>query len=517
MPKTRAGRLLYVFILFVGIALLSRSLYRKHAVRSYVERRVFISPGVAVENAINAGNATEVEAKLRVGFNPNTPLESDGQTPLSYAASLGRSEIVRILLAYGANPNGASKDNAPLDAVIGDTRFFGTRERLNRPENRAIIAMLRAKDVTLSPWQAVALNDRPALEAATRAGASLDGDSPSKRPLQAAIVNGDFALTRWLVTHGANVNLPCDSGETPLMLTIRHGNAANQRALIAFLLERGADINAANDDGSTALMLAANSEKTGMVCDLLLAQGAKTELLTTKMMTSGGSAGIGGDTALTLAAREGNTAAVRVLLAHGANIEHRGHNHITALMETIYSNRPQTARLLLEKGANIKPPTDSGDAPLLAAAAHAPNVIPLLLAKGVSPNQRGPQGDTPLILAARFGHLDAIETLLRAGAKVNAANAQGWTPLLWAAGVIPRAVPRLIASGADVNARSNDGGTPLLRAAYANRTEAVRLLLAAHADPNAVNSQGRTALLLARRHRRAQAVLDMLARSGAQM
>jgi len=96
-------------------------------------------------------------------------------------------------------------------------------------------------------------------------------------------------------------------------------------------------------------------------------------------------------------------------------------------------------------------------------------------------------GYTPLLLASQIGHAQVIDALIAAGADAKGTTASGVTPLMFAAasGQVD-AVKALIAHGADVNAAEpTRGETALMFAAANKRADAVRLLIAAKADVNA--------------------------------
>ncbi|KLI30873.1 ankyrin, partial [Brachyspira hyodysenteriae] len=77
----------------------------------------------------------------------------------------------------------------------------------------------------------------------------------------------DEELVRKLIDLGADVNLPAQSGFTPLMAS--HNNIA----IAELLIEKGADIEAKDDYGINALVYASSDENEEMV-KFLLEKGA---------------------------------------------------------------------------------------------------------------------------------------------------------------------------------------------------------------------------------------------------
>jgi ankyrin repeat protein len=78
-----------------------------------------------------------------------------------------------------------------------------------------------------------------------------------------------------LLNAGAKVNLPSDSGGTPLIACVC--GTDNAPAVTLQLLSAGADINATDKEGFTALMNAAMREEPGLV-KILLDHGANPNL-----------------------------------------------------------------------------------------------------------------------------------------------------------------------------------------------------------------------------------------------
>ena len=133
------------------------------------------------------------------------------------------------------------------------------------------------------------------------------------------------------------------------------------------------------------------------------------------------------------------------------------------------SDKGHTAavRMLLLSGANVNAKDNAGNTALI-----------------ITPN-------------TTVGHADVVRLLLAKGAKVDAANNNGNTSLMSACIMGNSTIVRLLlAAGANVNAADNKGNTPLMFASITGSTTVVKLLLAAHANINAF-SGGATALTLA--------------------
>ena len=196
----------------------------------------------------------------------------------------------------------------------------------------------------------------------------------------------------------------------------------------------------------------------------------------------------------------GDGAAVRVILAEGANVNERDADGTSALHHAARLGALEIAELLLASRAEVDAATRYGVTPLALAAANGSlKLVTLLLAAGADPNATSREGQTILMSAALNGTAATIETLPGFGADVNAAERfRGQTALMWAAaeGNSP-AVAALVAAGADVSAESNTGFTAFLFAVRENRIEAVRELLELGANIEDKAPDGTSALNVA--------------------
>ena len=275
-----------------------------------------------------------------------------------------------------------------------------------------------------------------------------------------------------LIEAGADPNARDAAGNTPL-----HASWSNSNPEVgATLLKLGADPMAENDRGEVADPSNCENWTTSA-----FQQGA-TQATLVACLAAGLDVDAGdewGRTPLHRAAREGDTAIVRVLVEAGANVNAGDWEGTTPLHAAARSDST-IVRVLLNAAADIGARNDRGETPLHHAS------------RGADPNAAN---ETPLHEWTYRGPDSAVVALLvEAGADVNARTHSGSTPLHGASsgrGPNPGIVAMLLAAGADVNARDWKGATPVW---YGSREEIVNLLLAAGADVNAVDLWGRTPL-----------------------
>uniref|UniRef100_A0AAY4B0I7 K Homology domain-containing protein n=1 Tax=Denticeps clupeoides TaxID=299321 RepID=A0AAY4B0I7_9TELE len=189
------------------------------------------------------------------------------------------------------------------------------------------------------------------------------------------------------------------------------------------------------------------------------------------------------DTALTLACAGGHEELVSVLIARGANIEHRDKKGFTPLILAATAGHVGVVEILLDKGGDIEAQSErTKDTPLsLACSGGRQEVVELLLLRGANKEHRNVSDYTPLSLAASGGYVNIIKILLNAGAEINSRTGSklGISPLMLAAmnGHVP-AVKLLLDMGSDINAQiETNRNTALTLACFQGRAEVVSLLL----------------------------------------
>ena len=170
------------------------------------------------------------------------------------------------------------------------------------------------------------------------------------------------------------------------MISVKYGRSE----VAGLLLQAGAAVNAAEDYGNTALHLAASQGDT-QVIEQLLAAGANLD--------AGAKLAHGGSTPLARAARYGHAAATRQLIAAGASLEAafklcESPLHLAARFGNI-----GVVGVLAAAGADLNAMDQEGRRPLHSAAGH-PDVARLLVRLGASTMLKDGRGRTALEAAA---------------------------------------------------------------------------------------------------------------------
>jgi ankyrin repeat protein len=159
------------------------------------------------------------------------------------------------------------------------------------------------------------------------------------------------------------------------------------------------------------------------------------------------------------AAQKGDAAAVKKLIAQGADVNVPEGDGMTALHWAAEHGDSAISTMLLRAHADVKAATRIGSyTPLeLASRSGSAAVVKALLAAGADPNRPDASGATAVHLAAAAGNADAVSALLEKGGNPNAREKEwGQTPLFFAAeNNRAAAIKVLLAKGADPAARSN--------------------------------------------------------------
>jgi len=135
---------------------------------------------------------------------------------------------------------------------------------------------------------------------------------------------------------------------------------------------------------------------------------------------------------LCVAVATGNIQEVDRLLVEGADPDEKALMGHSALIMATGSDRSLIAERLLKAGANPNQKDNLGWAPLHhAVKTDAANLdmISILVRHGAYVDVRDKHLRTPLHRAAQFGHVQAVQLLLRLGADAKAQDENGWTPL----------------------------------------------------------------------------------------
>jgi ankyrin repeat protein len=274
-------------------------------------------------------------------------LTDENWTALLYAVVNNHPETAKLLIERGANVN--VQDENHFTPLMGAAKFgLGDVVELLLEHGADIQASKTGEDggwtaLTFASWQGKTDIVGRLLEH----GAGIDRRHGKYEwsPLMDAISNGHEGTARFLVEHGADVNVPCADHYSPLMCASRHGLLETAKCLV----EHGADIHAETVDfgetrgGWTALTYAVGQGKKE-AAEFLLECGAKAD----------GGRILSEDTPLILAVRRDQAEIASALLAHGASVNIRPQDGYTPLGYAVLNGNEQIIGMLLQAGADME-------------------------------------------------------------------------------------------------------------------------------------------------------------------
>lgn len=386
---------------------------------------------------------------LNAGANPNAESRY-GLTPLIQAAMNGNSDMITMLLDAGADANASTPegDNAILNAsrtgaaegVLAlieaganvnsrDSYLWQTPLMWAAANNQAEVArILIANGADMNAISA-ALDLRGVLQS------RVQGDFPDGglTALHHAARENGIAAARVLMESGANLDIPDPQGISPLRIAIINANLDLARMLV----EGGANIN----DGALVDLLDVETNK------LTFVRAEKNYVNQTSPVDL---MGIMFDMGVDVDAYPAKAYPFPATGFRGGE----GTAGQTALFNAAARDKPELMTLFLEHGANpnsVNKGTRSGSyLPLSAAFAVVPGIY--------RPGTMDDEEYVPTIEELSSG----VELLLEHGADINAAAMDGTTVLHHAASMGRDAVVEyLIANGADLSVRDNSNRTAL--------------------------------------------------------
>lgn len=218
-----------------------------------------------------------------------------------------------------------------------------------------------------------------------------------------------------------------------------------------------------------------------------------------------------GATALTFATISAQVESAKLLIDLGANVNDPGMSGNTALHAATFVGAAEIAKVLMEAGADVTQANYEGSSPAdnlqidWATTEYIASMLQLTLVE--ADVMAGRQKISSMIEAAMLARAkddiwlavimnqpDLVKEHIAGGANVDQ-TAEDGTPLLVLAIAMASAetVKMLIDAGANVNATNvTHGGTPLIAAGFLGKADAAKLLLAAGADASIADYQGST-------------------------
>eukprot|EP00741_Cyanophora_paradoxa_P021266 tig00021348_g20526.t1 len=483
------------------------------------------------------GDVAGVEKYLTMGINVNVA-DWDERRVIHMAANYGHEEMLRMLLARGADKNIADKwgitplheacmnDHADIALVLIEAGAdLGAKNNEKKTPMELASPALRRELIERSlrhvSWELFHAAKNGNLETVRHLVESgrVDinvQDWDARAPIHLAAEYGHAEMLDWMLANGGDKNIQDRWGVTP-----SHEAAKHEHFEIAVsLLEAGADMNVVDEAGRRALELASPELRRLLDEKLDLWNSAmRGDLETVRNILAGNAIGVhsvdaDGSTALFSACAGGHMHVLKYLLIMGADRNHQNKRGETPLMYALVHKRDTVTRYLVDNGAALALKTTRGHTALyFALKSRRRRMVRLLIQKGAAFSFGEPYwslvkdavkrseaeffacleengiGLTAEVLvevmlaAGRYGSEPVLSMCLKKGASVNAAGSGG-----------RRLIHQLAQHGhfrlmkvllrdyrPEVNARDADNATPLLLAARGSHVNTSYLLLKAGA------------------------------------
>lgn len=417
----------------------------KRGAKANVTNQFGASP---LSEAVKLGDVELVRMLLNAGANPDSPNQDD-QTALMLASSIGSLPIAQMLIAHGAKVNAieqfrgqtalmwAAAEDHPdvVDLLLAhhaDVRIRAKYDDWPRQMTSEPRAQFRQTGGLTALLYATRSGCYRCAVSIVNAGADLNQPNPDGvTPLINALDNRNYDIAMFLLDKGANPSIWDMSGRTPLYVAVdMHSfrlGGPNPFGNFGFLF--GSRVKP-HTDKFTAMD----------VVNRLLAMGVDPNHELTRMRPNGVGRGRfsdymmrGGTGPLMVATLSFDTEAMKVLLAHGAEVDLPNVFQITPLMAAasmsgsgrgfgprgdFQGEAIKTIDLLLDAGAKI-------NARVIGSHSHTARLVAYV-------QGRDHEGQTALFAAAESGWDRVVKHLLERGADATMRDAKGKTALDYA-------------------------------------------------------------------------------------
>ncbi|XP_066571914.1 transient receptor potential cation channel, subfamily N, member 1 [Amia ocellicauda] len=413
-----------------------------------------------------------------------------GAVCLHTAAKRGHTAVVKALLQKGAHVDATTKDSytalhiavqscKPL--VVQTLLGFGAQVQLKGG---------KAGETPLHIAARVKEGEKAA-EMLLKSGADVNDEQENgETAMHIAARHGSLRMMQALIEEAGDLTWKSKAGENPLHIAVRHCHAHVVQEILTYLdSERSPGeavtcVSQDNQDGETPLHLAAEIKKEMTHCE-----GEDTRIIKILMEYEAditAATKVCGETPLHYCARVGNTAVLLEMLQNFKSsrlqqaINKHSKNGWSPLLLAAEQGHTEIVKILLQNHARVDVFDENGKAALhLAAENGHEEIVDILLSHKAFVNAKTKLGMTPLHLGAQNGYNKLVRLLVETHmASIDALSLSKQTPLHLAAlnGQLD-VCNSLLNMKADVNATDIHGQSPLHLAAENDHSEVVKLFL----------------------------------------
>lgn len=180
-----------------------------------------------------------------------------------------------------------------------------------------------------------------------------DPDNDDQTAIHAAVIGGHLSVLHVLIQSGGNIHTVDSRLNSPFIYACEH----NHMEIVHYLVQAGSFLDVKGEDGMTCLHMAAKGGHIELMEFLLSTRKVQVNVQDD-----------GGWTPIIWAAEHRNVAAVKFLIAHGADPTLKDNEENTGLHWAAFSGSVEIAEIFLNHGCDIESPNEHGDRPLHIAA-----------------------------------------------------------------------------------------------------------------------------------------------------
>ncbi|KAL8654100.1 MAG: hypothetical protein Q9226_003563 [Calogaya cf. arnoldii] len=367
-----------------------------------------------------------VRTLMEAGLSPNDSCPVSGETALMVAALHGNTDVMKVLLSYGADVHASHRcgtnvaHSACLGACIEAVKILQTTTvDLDR---RGSIGIQSQTFNGAHILHVAAAGSSTLLEFLLEENLVTDINVTSERSNTALFIAAWAdcpSNVSFLLSKNADAAIRSLASETPLHVATRVGN----EAVVSVFLQHKCDINILDGGGLDCETLAKRNVPASFghlpppitardlielqIKDLLSTASPEKSPLPIRLSTA---------TPLILAAYRGHAKIARLLLEYGASPHTTDNSYRNALHFATEKNRPAVVELLLDYGANVHAVNDSLETPSMIAAAYDSwAALQVLKARGADFGSRDCDGRTILHHTSSSESVSLVPLLAMAG------------------------------------------------------------------------------------------------------
>lgn len=361
------------------------------------------------------GNIKKVEQNIDdIDINS---LTTDGTTPLISAISIKNVNLIKLLIAKGANVN--FKDINGSTPLLEALRFYDY--------NITNIIIESGADVNTSdiygntPLFRTVENFNDLLFLNDRIYTLKKNENEKNKPIKFSkkeeeSFQNQINTIQLLLSKGADFNFANKQGITPVMQSIIDNNLT----IFDLFVKNGFDINSYTGLQNTTPLNLSILESNDLFFDYLISKGININ-----------KADKSGYTPIYIAIISGNINKVKYFIEHGIDINSKiNSDNDTPITEACKLGKKEIVEYLVKKGADLNIKDQYGFTCIHDSIINY-EILKILINAGANVNLRNAYFDTPLHLAVKYNKPESIKLLVEAGAILKK-DINGLTPLDYA-------------------------------------------------------------------------------------